>query len=256
MKKLCVGIVMVGLLYSPAGARDFMVEFVKENYKETELSYSDVPQIYHSIQVESAAGPKLLILTGDDINYRRWLRAFISEDAHFVARVPDEANAQFIGARAFEIDVTRIHPFQKTQYQVQEDKKDQSLTVLEDRHILVLDDNPKRSSLISQVIRRMGYRPTVLRDEHMAFNAFRIQPEKFKMIIAHHSVAGLSSDSFVDRVVKIDHKIPILYGTGYRNGKILNQSMDHFAGKESVRPTPVVLKDLQNTITDLVDKNA
>jgi hypothetical protein len=91
-------------------AGDFLAEFVQENYKETRKAFSYSPVIYHSIQVRSAAGPKLIILRGDDDQYRKWLRRYIAEDMGLILKVPDDENDLFVSSHAFEMDVTRIHP--------------------------------------------------------------------------------------------------------------------------------------------------
>ena len=256
MKKICIGILLVVTWVSTATARDFMVEFVRENYKESRVDYSDLPQIYHSIQVKTHAGPKLLVLTGDNVNYRKWLRYYISGDRHFIARVPDDENDKFVGARIFDIDVTRIHPFEPEVRDMEKKGAEKGMAVLKDKHILVVDDNLKRSRLISQVIRKLGFRPTVMRNSAQAFDTFQVQPEKFQMIIANHAVAGQGQESFVDRVVRIDHQIPILFETGYRNPLGMKQALERFSGNNSVRVTPMALKDLQNTIQSLINDKA
>ena len=110
MKKIILFILTIILISSPGRARDFMVEFVEENYKETTKAYSNDPLIYHSIQVDSQAGPKLLILTGENIEYRKWLRHYIAANKKFITRVPDNENDRFVSSKAYEIDVINIHP--------------------------------------------------------------------------------------------------------------------------------------------------
>ena len=99
-----------GFIPQTCPARDFIVEFEHENYKEEIRSFSYTPILYHAIQVRSDAGPKLLILTGDNYHYRAWLRQYIARGRAFVARVPDDQDDLFVSSRAFEIDVTRLHP--------------------------------------------------------------------------------------------------------------------------------------------------
>lgn len=91
-------------------ARDFIVEFKDENYKEVCASYAYSPVVYHSIQVSTSAGSKLLVVTGDDFNYRSWLRQYIAHGKAFIVKVPDEAVDQFVGASVFDVDIKAIHP--------------------------------------------------------------------------------------------------------------------------------------------------
>ena len=57
MRQIFTGILVLCMILAaiPAGARDFIVEFVEEHYKETQMDYSHSPMIYHSIQVTSDA---------------------------------------------------------------------------------------------------------------------------------------------------------------------------------------------------------
>ncbi|MFH2059375.1 MAG: hypothetical protein ABIJ59_10800 [Pseudomonadota bacterium] len=110
------------LLALPCFARDYIVEFEDENYREEQKSFSYSPIIYHSIQVRSSAGPKLLILTGDNYHYRKWLRHYIAQGKAFIVKVPEEQIDQFITASAFDIDITFLHPFDLEQYKKGEAK--------------------------------------------------------------------------------------------------------------------------------------
>ncbi|MFH2092576.1 MAG: hypothetical protein ABIJ31_09455 [Pseudomonadota bacterium] len=116
-------ICLFSLLWAmPCFARDYIVEFEDENYKEEQQSFSYSPIIYHSIQVRTSAGPKLLVLTGDHYNYRKWLRQYIAQGKAFIAKVHEEQVDQFITSSAFDIDVTRLHPLDLEQYNKAEEK--------------------------------------------------------------------------------------------------------------------------------------
>ena len=122
MKKALILCFVLLLLQPPCFARDFIVEFVEENYKETQSAFSYFPLIYHSIQVRCEAGPKLLILTGDNYHYRKWLRQYIAEGKAFIAKVPNDQDDLFISSDVFKIDVTNIHPFNLSLYRQAEEK--------------------------------------------------------------------------------------------------------------------------------------
>ncbi len=244
------------LFYTPCQARDFIVEFVEENYKEARLDYSNEPLIYHSIQVISQAGPKLLILTGYNIEYRRWLRHYIADNKKFIARVPDNENDMFISAKAYDLDVTNLHPFNGNKWEYEIPISNNVEPLEGDRHILVIDADKKRSGLISLVIKRMGYLPMVLPDSAQALETLRVYPEKFKMIIANHEVAGMKTEIIVNHILKINHKIPVLVETGYQNKKLRDRFAALFSDSGLVIIKPMVLDDLQNTIKKLVKERA
>ena len=252
MKKTALFVLTILILSSACEARDFMVEFVEENYKETTKAYSNEPLIYHSIQVNSEAGPKLLILTGDNLEYRKWLRQYIAGNKELITKVPETENDAFISSKAYEIDVTNIHPVNGKKW-ISDIPTSSDVATLEDNlHILVIDANGKRTQLVSTVIRNMGYRAMVFQNGAAALKTFRIQPEKFKMIIVNHDLPGMKTETFVDHILKIDHKIPILVETGYKNQKTKNKFTTKFSTAGSVVVKPVVMEDLQKTITHLV----
>lgn len=254
MKKIVFYILIFVLCTSLCGARDFMVEFVEENYKQTAKAYSNDPYIYHSIQVTSPAGPKLLILTGDNLEYRKWLRHYIASNKRLIARVPDAENDRFIASKAYEIDVANIHPVNGEKWISDIPLSGDIAVMTGNLHILVLDANEKRSQLISTVISNMGYTPIVSENGAEAVKIFRIQPEKFLMIIANHEIKGMTAQAFVEYILKVDHEIPILVETGYKNQRTKIQFETEFSKAGSVLVKPVALEDLQNTITNLVKK--
>jgi len=252
MKKSVIFILTIFLLSSPCQARDFMVEFVEENYKETTKAYSNDPLIYHSIQVSSGAGPKLLILTGDNLEYRKWLRQYIAGNKQLIIRVPEAENDLYISSKAYEIDVTHLHPVNGKKWTSDIPVSSDVKALEGNSHILVIDANGKRSRLISTVIRNMGYRSLVFENGSEALKIFTMQPEKFLMIIANHELLGMKTETLVTSILKIDHKIPILVETGYKNPHTQNKFTTQFSNANSVVVKPVALEDLQNTITHLV----
>ena len=256
MKKIVLFILTSFIFSSLCHARDFMVEFVEENYKETTKAYSNEPLIYHSIQVNSQvnsqAGPKLLILTGDNLEYRKWLRQYIAANKELIIKVSEAENDVFISSKAYEIDVTNIHPVNGKRW-ISNVPISSDVAALEGNiHILVIDANGKRSQLISTVIRNMGYKAMVFQNGAEALKTFRIQPEKFKMVIATQDLPGMKTETFVEYLLKIDHKIPILVETGYNNQTIKNRFETKFSSAGSVVIKSVVMEDLQKTITHLV----
>jgi len=244
----------------PCSAKDFMVEFVEENFMENQDEYGKAPMIYHSFQVRSHAGLKMLVLTGEHPDYRRWLRQYVAQDKGFIVKVPDNENDLFIGSKVYETDVTNVHPFNPTLWSMKNsrvfDTKNlpdkQAWMVAGPGHILVLDQNRKRSELIDTVVKRMGYIGMISGNPEMALGAFRNQPEKFKMVIVNYDMPGIGAQGFVDKLLKIDHKIPILVETGYNNEKRMQQYLSKYSGAGTVTVTPVALKRLQQTIKTLI----
>ncbi|WP_462268307.1 response regulator [Desulfobacter sp.] len=244
----------------PCRARDFMVEFVEENYMENQEEYAQTPMIYHSFQVRSHAGLKMLVLTGEQHEYRKWLRRYVAQDKGFIVKVPDTENDLFISSKVYETDVTNVHPFNPATWSMKgshvfepKDVSDtQALIIAGRENILVLDQNNKRSELIDTVVKRMGYIGMISGDPESALGIFKNQPEKFKMIIVNYDMPGMGSEVFVDKLLQLGHKIPILVETGYHNENLKRQYLSRFSGAGTVKVTPVALNRLQQTIKTLI----
>ncbi|SDT94704.1 DNA-binding transcriptional response regulator [Desulfobacula phenolica] len=236
-------------------AKDFIVEFIEENYKETQAPFSYDPLIYHSIQVNSIAGPKILILTGSDYNYRKWLRHYIGKNKKFITKISDDRMDEFILAKAYEIDVTSLHPMNGTKWKKDESKDFDQNTLEGNNYILIVDSNEKRTHLIQNVVIKMGYQTIIFKTGKQALDFFKLQPDKFKMIIAQYTVKEMPSDKFVKQILKINHKVPILIDTGYKNLTVNNEFLSKFSGFRSVHLKPVILRDLQKTIETIIKKN-
>ena len=256
MKKLFIMCVLFLSIATPGLTRDFIVEFVEENYKETQAQFSYTPLIYHSIQVNSSAGPKILILTGNDYNYRKWLRYYIAQDKKFITKIPNERLDEFISAKAYTIDVTSLHPFNGQKWAKGDLITSDQNTIEGDNHILIVDPNEKRTHLIQTVVNKMGYQTSIFKTGKQALDSFKLQPEKFKMVIIHHTIAGMPSDEFTDQILKLSQTIPVMIDTGYKNQTMENEFISKFSDFKSVHIKPVILRDLQKTIETLIKKNA
>lgn len=255
MKKTYLTCFLLILLYSPCCARDFLVEFVEENYKETQVQFSYNPLIYHSIQVNSSAGPKLLVLTGEDYHYRKWLRHYIAEHKRFIAKVSDERTDEFISSKAYMTDVTSLHPFNGEKWEGLSLKRSEQNTLEGDNYILIVDPNQKRTQLIQAIINKMGFDATIFKSGKQALDSFNLQPEKFKLIMTHHSISGMPLENFIERVLMLDDTIPVMIDTGYKNQILKDKFFHRFSHFKSIHITPVILKDLQKTIELLIEKN-
>ena len=89
--RLCVSLLLLIIfLLMPVGSysKDYPVTYIKEQYKIRKEKRGEGTEIYHTWCVDTAFGMKLLILTGDDAVYRKWLREFTKEYDLFLVKVP------------------------------------------------------------------------------------------------------------------------------------------------------------------------
>jgi len=256
MKKILLICFLLVFFTSPGFSRDFIVEFMEENYRETQAQFSYDPLIYHSIQIVSDIGPKVLILTGSNYNYRKWLRHYIALNKKFITKVPEDQIDKFISSKAYEIDVTALHPVNMEKWEKIDKKDSDPNTIQGTDHILIVDPNEKRTNLIQIIAKKMGYPATIFKTGTKALESFKLQPDKFSMVIVHHTIQRMPLDDFINKTLKLSHTIPIIIDTGYNDQEMKNRFISKFSGSSSVHIKPVILKDLQKTIEKLINKDA
>ncbi len=91
-------------------AKDYMVDFFEEHYKEKMIVGGGEVKISHSWQVKTEFGNKVLVLIGDDTVYRKWLRRYLKKYNLFVVKIPDEGDDKFKYDIAVLVDVQQVHP--------------------------------------------------------------------------------------------------------------------------------------------------
>ncbi|MBF0468089.1 MAG: response regulator [Desulfamplus sp.] len=268
MKKVTQILILFFLLFplsiicSPtrSSALDYLVDFIAENYKETEIAGAGSPKIYHTLQVNTELGSRVLMLEGDDLDYRIWLRQYLSTAKQLIITVPDDQVSLFKNSKLFQIDVTLVNPLSGSDW-----KNVELPPVIEEpppkepykgkKHILVVDDDPKKRSLIEMVITKLGYPVTLAANSYDALEIFRKQPDKFNLVIADGGIhKGVSSASLVKNILETSSEINIILGTGYKDEKITAMFTDFFAGISRVIIKPLVLKELPKTILQVLEK--
>ncbi len=255
MKKTCLVCLVIVFLSVSVEARDFMVGFVHENYKEVQAQFSYFPLVYHSIQINSTAGPKLIILKGDDSNYRRWIRNYIAENKNFILRIDDQNNDAFISSKAYELDINSIHPVNLERWEDPDISAKQGDTLSGNNYILVVDPDEKRSGLIKTIAERMGFQVLISSSGKQALLPFKLQPDKFQMVIAHHLGIGKQTENLLDQLLKVDHSIPVIVDTGYKNDLLKNAYVNKYRRFPSVIVKPVILQELSKIIEQIISGN-
>ncbi len=252
-------ILMLFLLPRHTFAFDYLADFVSENYKELNTGDADGPKVYHTLQVNTSVGSKLLLLKGKDHEYRKWLRQYLSRYHNLIVTVPDEEEPLFKNSKLFEIEVNAIHPLSGSPW-----KKDPSIILpvslpgefKGDKHILIVDDDPEKRGLIEMVVKDLGFPVTLAANAYDGLNIFKQQPDKFSLVIADSDISGqLSATSLVKHIIETSPETPVILGTDYKEKKMTSMFMDFFSGFSNVIIKPLVLQELSKTILQVVEKN-
>ena len=89
---------------------DYMVDLFEEHYREKPIVGPGIVKIYHSWQVKTIYGSKLIVIVGDDNDYRAWLRNYTKNHTLFIVKIPEVGDEEFKYSSAVLIDVQQIHP--------------------------------------------------------------------------------------------------------------------------------------------------
>lgn len=255
MKKIILFLIILIITPLTGYARDYVIDIVSENYQEETDDFKHHLQIYHSIQITSIAGQKILIIQGNNYRYRTWLREYIAHSKKMIIKIPDKDNNEFISSQAYIIDVTSIYPVNEKKWDG--DYSSAGLKIIKgEKHILIVDSNIKRRELLNQIITNLGYPVTFLSDSEEALRMFQVQPGNFHMVIANYDIKGFNKIKFVEKLSNISPQTPIIVGGAYNNKKINEKLFNDFSMMDNVTIRPVILKDLSKLIINLLKNKA
>lgn len=259
MKKtgILISFLLFFLIPFRAWSYDYLVKFVAEKYKEMAIGEGATYKTYHTLQVDSDIGSRLILLTGDDFEYRIWLREYLAGHDWVILQVPDEADGLFRTSKVFELNLNSVHPVTDSKWKKRElDTMTPEMAVPlfnGKKHILIIDDDPEKRDLIEMVVKHLGFPATPSANPFDGLRTFRRQPDKFRMVIVDSMMAGSSSTGLVKSIVDTAPEIPVILGTEYKDRKTTTLLKDFFSGYGKVTVKPVILRELPKTIMNILN---
>ena len=118
-------------------------------------------------------------------------------------------------------------------------------------HILLIDDERDIVNMISELLRKLGYRVTSRTSSIEALEAFRAVPNRFDMIITDMAMPKLPGDKLSAEIIRINPDIPILLCTGFSES--ITEEKTQAIGIKGFLTKPIILKDLAEKIRDILD---
>jgi PAS domain S-box-containing protein len=120
--------------------------------------------------------------------------------------------------------------------------------------ILLVDDEESIIKMEKQILERLGYKVTSHTSSMEALEAFRINPDKFDLIITDMAMPNLSGDKLAVELIKICPDIPILLCTGFSENipqeKLVSVGIKDFLMK------PISIKDLAQKVREVLDEKS
>ena len=169
---------------------------------------------YHCLQVNSISGPKLLILTGNDNEYRTWLREHIANNKKIVIKVPDKDDDYFKYSKAYEINVNSVHAANKEKWNKNNQSNYGTMPPASNnkKHILIVEHNSEKRELLAMVVKNLGYSVTLSGKSSNVLKILKKEPEKFSMIIIDNIVSEMNAMELVENLIAANLNIPIIIG--------------------------------------------
>ena len=234
-----------------------MVKFQREYYRELPADSIHHSKLYHALQVDSSSGSKLLVLNGDDAEYRIWLREYLVNYKKLIISVPDSKDENFRSAMVFKINITDVHPIDGNKWKQKGIGINSKPVFKGQKHVLIVDDNIKRRKLQKLIVNNLGYPVTLSSNGLDALKMFTMQPDKFFMVITENRIPGMSGTDLIKHLIKDNPNLPVILGTGYnRKIKFDNKTGDLFAKSNKIIVKSPVLKELSKSIVKLLGRNA
>ena len=98
----------------------------------------------------------------------------------------------------------------------------------------------------------MGYQVTSYSSSLEALDAFRVNPDKFDMIITDMAMPNMAGDKLSTEMLKIRPDIPILLCTGF--SEILSEENMASIGIKGFMLKPVATEDFAQKIREILDE--
>ncbi len=122
-----------------------------------------------------------------------------------------------------------------------------------DEQILLVDDQDIIVQIEKQMLERLGYHVTARTSSTDALEAFRVQPDKFDIVITDLTMPNMTGDKLAGELIKIRPDIPVILCTGF--SEKMSKEKAEALGIKGFLMKPVVLKDLSSMIRQVLEKN-
>ena len=119
--------------------------------------------------------------------------------------------------------------------------------------ILLVDDEAAILSMETLMLERLGYQVTSRTSSLEALEAFKVNPNKFDLVITDMAMPNMPGDKFAIELIKIRPDIPILLCTGFSETRT-KEKIESYGIKGFILK-PIVMKEFGQKIRAVLDSN-
>ncbi|MBW2735563.1 MAG: response regulator [Deltaproteobacteria bacterium] len=117
--------------------------------------------------------------------------------------------------------------------------------------ILIVDDDPVVATVVSKLLRELGYHPTTFTDGLKALDELQKHPESYDLLLTDLTMPAISGLDLSQAAVEVKRTLPIVLMTGYANH--LAPDDIKRCGVDSVIPKPITRAELATGIRRVLD---
>lgn len=117
--------------------------------------------------------------------------------------------------------------------------------------ILFVDDEKILVDIGKESLEGLGYKVEARTSSYDALEVFRIQPDKFDIIITDMTMPKMTGEKLAAEIQKIRSDIPIVLCTGYSSS--INRENALSTGISDMLMKPITLNDMANTVRRVLD---
>lgn len=118
--------------------------------------------------------------------------------------------------------------------------------------ILFVDDEPTLTNIAEEMLIKLGYEVVTKTSSAEALELFKIEPDKFDLVITDMTMPDMTGDKLAQKIIEIRHDIPIILCTGY--SEYITEEQAKKIGIQKYIMKPYVMRELAETIRKVLDK--
>jgi len=119
-------------------------------------------------------------------------------------------------------------------------------------HILFVDDENVTVDAIQAMLESLGYKVTARTRSLECLEAFRVQPDKFDLVITDMTMPDMTGKELAKELMSIRADIPIILCTGF--SEQIDENKAKGMGISAFLMKPIVMQDMANIIRQVLDK--
>ena len=118
--------------------------------------------------------------------------------------------------------------------------------------ILLVDDEKSVAKLESKMLSRLGYFVTEKTKSAEALNVFKMNPEKFDLVISDMTMPEITGDQLAKEILSIKPNTPIIICTGF--SERINKEQAEMIGVKGFLMKPFVKSDMAQMVRKVLDE--